>query len=396
MLLIQMFQSYEGAGNMRLRRRTLRIVILCFSLASTFFALRAIVKEHDDIANYIYDAAETRLALQTAAARVLTAGVLEERVNTALDASDVGLARSYYEIAIEQEQTLGAATLRRLDDAETWQATTLRNSSKGTRGCLTGNGESVAHISGAVLCDLTMYGDARDLTKEAVNYAMGRDVDRFVVALSGTGLALTAGTYATAGAAAPVKVSVSLLKFAKKTGRLSNRFGAYLMSKAQAALPMKALQQQLEAVSFRERLTSFHFSGLSEDIVGIFQRSVDPKQAAELEYVFFNLGAIKAATSTETAVRTLKIVDTPQQLTQLRRISEVSGNKSLAYADTFGKNIFGMIKTTLRVSSTLVVKYVWAMMSFVLTIALVAVFFFAERVAMHPVRRLLFRHFTRI
>lgn len=376
---------------MRFRRRTIRLIVLFLLLASTLFAVRVIVKEHDDIANYVYNAAKTELALQAAAAGTLTADVLEERVNAALDASDVGLARSYHEIAIAQGHALSPSTRKRLDAAGTWQATTLRKSAQATRGCLAGDGESVAHISGAVLCDLTVFGDVRDLTKQAMNHVMGRDVDQFILALSGIGLTLTAGTYATAGAAAPAKLSISLLKFAKNTGRLSKRFGSYLAATAQAALPAKALREHLGVIPFGSRLTRFQFNRLRKEIVGAFRRSVAPKEAARLEHVVTEVSAIKAATTTETAVRTLKLVDSPQDLTKLRRISEISGGKTLAYADTFGKSLLGMMKTSLRFTSKLLVKYVWAAGSFLLSLALAVASFLADRVALRPLWALLSR-----
>ena len=50
-----------------------------------------------------------------------------------------------------------------------------------------------------------MFGDIRDAVREGTRYATGQQVDELVLGLSCVGIAITAGTYATFGAAAPVR-----------------------------------------------------------------------------------------------------------------------------------------------------------------------------------------------
>jgi hypothetical protein len=71
-----------------------------------------------------------------------------------------------------------------------------------------------------VATDLTGIGDARDLIGEGGNYLTGKPVNYFTLGVASVGLALTAGTVASLGAAMPVRAGVSFLKSMNKLGRL--------------------------------------------------------------------------------------------------------------------------------------------------------------------------------
>jgi hypothetical protein len=84
-----------------------------------------------------------------------------------------------------------------------------------------------------VASDLFVIGDLRDLTKQAINWGQGAEVDEVVAALAGIGVAATTAqvvsamaTVGTGGAAAPavgattaVKGGIIMLKVAKKLGK---------------------------------------------------------------------------------------------------------------------------------------------------------------------------------
>ena len=52
---------------------------------------------------------------------------------------------------------------------------------------------------------------------------MGEPADELVLGLAGVGLAVTAGTYASLGAGAPGRIGLTVVKAARKTGRMSAR-----------------------------------------------------------------------------------------------------------------------------------------------------------------------------
>jgi len=72
----------------------------------------------------------------------------------------------------------------------------------------------------ALITDFLVIGDVRDLTRQAISWTQDKQVDGVVAALSGIGLAASAAEIASAGGATPVKGGVSLLKAARRLGKL--------------------------------------------------------------------------------------------------------------------------------------------------------------------------------
>jgi len=62
-----------------------------------------------------------------------------------------------------------------------------RNALDAAKGFLTGNGENSAAVTGAIISDLCLYGDLRDLGLQGCNKIKGRPVDMVLVTLSGIG-----------------------------------------------------------------------------------------------------------------------------------------------------------------------------------------------------------------
>ncbi|WP_295385602.1 hypothetical protein [uncultured Thiodictyon sp.] len=99
-----------------------------------------------------------------------------------------------------------------------------------------------------VASDLFVIGDLRDLTKQAINWGQGGEVDEVVAALAGIGVAATTAqvvsamaTVGTGGAAAPaagattvVKGGVIMLKAAKKLGKFPPWLGKAVLDGAAA------------------------------------------------------------------------------------------------------------------------------------------------------------------
>ncbi len=85
---------------------------------------------------------------------------------------------------------------------------------------MTGNADDVASLSGTVAGDLFVFGDIRDVVREGKHLVMGEDTDRLVLGLATAGLAVTAATYVSVGGVAPVRAGLTLVKDARKVGRL--------------------------------------------------------------------------------------------------------------------------------------------------------------------------------
>jgi hypothetical protein len=84
-----------------------------------------------------------------------------------------------------------------------------------------GKGACPESLVSATVSDFLIIGDIRDLVKGTLNkFYYGVDANEFTMALAAVGIVASGITYASEGAAAPAKVSVSLLKAAKKLGKL--------------------------------------------------------------------------------------------------------------------------------------------------------------------------------
>lgn len=115
-----------------------------------------------------------------------------------------------------------------------------------------GKGACLESMVSATAADFFVVGDVRDLAWETVKWYQGREVDEFTTALAGVGVVLAVATYGTAGAAAPAKGSVSLLKVAKRLDKLPKplqRSLAILFTEANAAKSLKPLEPMASSLS---------------------------------------------------------------------------------------------------------------------------------------------------
>lgn len=83
------------------------------------------------------------------------------------------------------------------------------------KGAVTGEGDSIEALGGAVAADLFVFGDVRDLIIQGSKALRGQDADEVLIALSAAGLVLTTAPSLDLGAA--------LLKFARRAGAMSAR-----------------------------------------------------------------------------------------------------------------------------------------------------------------------------
>ena len=116
-------------------------------------------------------------------------------------------------------------------------------------GLVTGNADDVASLSGTVAGDLFVFGDIRDVVREGKHLAMGEDTDRLVLGLAAAGLAVTAATYVSVGGAAPVRAGLTLVKDARKVGRLGEGLTQWAGRSAREVVDAPMLQNAVASGS---------------------------------------------------------------------------------------------------------------------------------------------------
>lgn len=216
-------------------------------------------------------------------------------------------------------------------------------------GAVYGEGDTAAGFAAAVATDLMVVGDIRDLVRQGLAYP---DHDPVVVALAAVGVGLTAATVSSAGAAAPVKLGASVLKLARRTGRLSVRLGDDLLRLTRRAVDGDALQATLRAA---RRLD---WAGVRRAGGGILRREA----SAELARTGEALGGIAAARGPRAALDTLQTAEKTDDLSRLAHIAEKSGTTyraAIRLAPRLARAMAKVSKAFLKAAGWLLAGLAW-------------------------------------
>ena len=149
-------------------------------------------------------------------------------IEAALGAHDPELAQSFVELAAERDVPVDPALKARIGEAAEETASVGHTIKSFAYGFVTGEPDDMAGIAGTALGDVLIFGDIRDTIREGTRWARGEDANRLVLGLSVGGLAVTAGTFFSAGIGTPARVGVSVLKAAGKSGRIGKRLARVL------------------------------------------------------------------------------------------------------------------------------------------------------------------------
>jgi hypothetical protein len=115
-------------------------------------------------------------------------------------------------------------------------------SKKALEGVLYGKSdEAIGQVSAGV-SDFFLFGDLRDLTIEGWHKLTGKEVDSVLVGLSTIGVVATGATVISGGSAAPVKGGVTLLKFAKKAGKMPKWLEKFVLKSAKQVKKTKSIK----------------------------------------------------------------------------------------------------------------------------------------------------------
>ena len=271
-------------------------------------------------------------------------------VSDAVAREDAGDATLYLDIARKLDIPLAggleAAALAleaREDSLETQFADYLA-------GFVTGEGDTLAGLGGAITSDLTVYGDIRDIVVEGGKMIAGEEYSELILGLSAVGLAATVGTVATGGGGIVVKAGLSFVKYAKRTGHLTAAFAARLLHLADEAVDMPALKRALREINLADPVGSW--AALTK-----YARTV---KGARIFDLLGKMEDIRAAVGTTEALRILKRVETVEEIDDLHGLAKVAGKRTRGVMELTGKSSLRAIKYTANVLQILV-EYVWAL-----------------------------------
>jgi hypothetical protein len=121
-------------------------------------------------------------------------------------------------------------------------------------GIVEGNSDEDIGRASAIASDFLVIGDIRDLTREGIHYANDEKVDKLMLSLSTLGLLATASTVYSLGAAAPIKGSISFLKYGKRINKIPLWLQTRLIKQIELAKKTKSLKKVQDLLAPIEKL----------------------------------------------------------------------------------------------------------------------------------------------
>jgi hypothetical protein len=194
-------------------------------------------------------------------------------------------------------------------------------------GLVTGNADDVASMSGTVAGDLFVFGDIRDVVREGKHLAMGEETDRLVLGLAAAGLAVTAATYVSVGGVAPVRAGLTLVKDARKVGRLGEGLTEWAGRSARGIVDAPVLQNAVETGSvLRPGKT-----------VAAIKAAFHPGEAGALVRLAKDVGRVGEKAGMRGALDTLRIAEGPKDVARAARLAESRGGQTRAILKILGR-----------------------------------------------------------
>jgi hypothetical protein len=262
-----------------------------------------------------------------AAARSLNAQVAAGEIEAALAADDADLARSFLELARETNIPVDPELAERVERANAGAAATVRSLENFARGVVTGEAQDASGLAGVAISDLFVVGDIRDALREATRLAAGEEADQLVLGLACVGLAVTAGTYASVGAAVPARVGITVLKAARKTGRLGAAMTAWLNHSLREVVDWTMLKGAVSRATLAQPAAALR--GAREAVKG--------ENARSLVRLVGDVGRVQASAGTRAALDGLKLAEGPRDVSKIARLAAAKGGKTRAILKMAGR-----------------------------------------------------------
>jgi len=265
--------------------------------------------------------------VQISAALRNNQALVSEQIEAALAAGDADLAGSFAALARERNIPLGDELSRRVADAVTQENSPAHWAKRFATGLVTGTADDVASLSGTVAGDLFVFGDIRDVAREGKHLAMGENTDRLVLGLATVGLLVTAATYVSVGGAAPLRAGLTMVKDARKVGRLGEGLAEWAGRSAREVVDTPVLQR---AVASNSALRP-------GETVSAIRTAFRAEKAGGLVRLAKDVGRVAEKAGTRGGLDTLKIAEGPKDVARAARLAEAKGGQTRAILKILGR-----------------------------------------------------------
>jgi hypothetical protein len=275
-----------------------------------------------------------------AIARSFDATVAAREINAALAANDADLAQSFLDLARDRNVPIDPILTAKVEAANATAATAARSLKSFASGLITGEPDDLSGLAGTALGDLFVLGDIRDAVREGTRLATGQPVDELILGLSCVGLAVTAGTYASVGAAAPARIGLTLVKAARKTGRIGSRMASWINRSVREVVDWTALQRAIRGASITEPAVA----------VRAAREAVKVEKAQGLVRLVGDVGSVQAKAGTQAALDALRLAEGPRDMSRLARLAAAKGGKTRAILKLAGRGAILLTMSTFNLA----------------------------------------------
>jgi hypothetical protein len=291
--------------------------IAAFTLAPRAFEAQSLLTIQDDPA----------ALADRAVAQSFNAAAAEREISAALAADDTDLAGSFLELAQESQVAVDPELVAKVKKAQADAASTIRSMQSFARGFITGEPGDLAGLAGTAVGDLFVFGDIRDAVREGSRMAMGKPADGMILGLACVGLAVTVGTYATLGMAAPARAGLTLVKVARSTGRIGSRLATWIG---------RSLRESVDLAAAGRAVSS---GGLAQPVLAVraARTAVKGEKARELVRLVGDVGRVQARAGTQAALDGLKVAQGPRDVSRIARLAASKGGKTRAILKLAGR-----------------------------------------------------------
>ena len=253
--------------------------------------------------------------------------MIAENIEAALAANDADLAGSFVDLAGEKGISVSDELSLRVSNAVAEQNSTSQFAKRFATGLVTGNADDVASLSGTIAGDLFVFGDIRDVVREGKHLAMGEDTDRLILGLAAAGLAVTAATYVSVGGVAPVRAGLTLVKDARKVGRLGEGLTQWAGRSARQIVDAPMLQNAVASGSVLR----------PGQTVTAINAAFRAEKAGALVRLAKDVGRVSEKAGMRGALDTLRIAEGPKDVARAARLAESKGGQTRAILKVLGR-----------------------------------------------------------
>jgi hypothetical protein len=257
----------------------------------------------------------------------VTRQTMARNIEAALAANDTDLASSFVDLARDKNVAVTDELSGRVRDAVTDANSTSHMAKSFASGLITGNADDGASMTGTVAGDLFVFGDIRDVVREGKHLVTGEETDRLVLGLAAAGLAVTAATYVSVGGAAPVRAGLTLVKDARKVGRLGEGLTLWAGRSARDIVDTPMLENAIESASVLRPGES----------VRAIKAAFRPEQAGGLVRLAKDVGRVGEKAGTRGALDALAVAEGPKDVARAARLAESKGSQTRAILKMLGR-----------------------------------------------------------